>query len=164
MPGSRTDDDAGVVNVFGLAPRVDQPRVAAAQPDHPPISLLQFGVRVGEQPPLLRHFRPYGVVAAWALFFDCLQAELVAVVDARYAWQEAEQRHRVRPVPWIADLAGHPRHVVIAEERQRDEVLHELGVAAQRPLQLMKLTVSMEDQMAHHSSYCVTESRPDFFT
>jgi hypothetical protein len=31
-------------------------------------------------------------------------------------------------MPRVAYLAGHLGHVVVAQERQRDEVLHELGV------------------------------------
>ena len=42
-------------------------------------------------------------------------------------------------MPRVADLAGHPGHIVVAQERQRQELRHELGVAAQRPLQLMEV-------------------------
>ena len=88
MPGPCPDDEAGVFHLFDVDHRVDQPGVAAAQPDDPPICLLDFGVGVGEKPPLLRQLRPDGVVAAGALFFNCLKAELVAVVDAGNPWQE----------------------------------------------------------------------------
>ena len=164
VPGPCPDDEAGVFHLFDVDHRVDQPGVAAAQPDDPPICLLNFGVGVGEQPPLLRHLRPYGVVAAGALFFNCLKAELVAVVDSGNPWQEAEQRHRVRPVPRIADLAGHPGHIVVAQEGRGMKCSTNLALRPSVHCSSWKLMVSMEVQMAHHSSYCVTESRPDVFT
>ena len=63
MPG-RSDDDPGVGHLFGLDHRIDQPWVAATQPEHPPICLLHFGVRVGEQH---RSFGISGRTASWPL-------------------------------------------------------------------------------------------------
>jgi hypothetical protein len=91
-PGS--DENAGG-RLLGLDHRVDQPWVAATQPEHPPICLLHIGVRVSEPPPLLRHLRPYRVIVAGVLLFDCFQAALTAVVDARRRSSEAP-----RPGPW----------------------------------------------------------------
>ena len=83
--------------------------------------------------------RADGVVTTGPLLLECPQAELVAVVDARHPWEETEQGHSVGQVAPVADLAGDPGHVMVAQEGHRDQVLEQGAVPAQRPVQRVQV-------------------------
>ena len=141
---------------------VDQPRVCRRRRPTPGGRPPQLRVGVLVEPALGRQRRADGVVTAGSVLLDALEPELVAVVDARHPGQEAEQGHRVRQCRWSRTWLATRVTSWLPTKVIGTKCSRSSRVPPQRPVQLVEVdVVSSEDQTAFHSSYCVTESRPE---
>ena len=81
------------------------------------------------------------IVAAGAIFLDPSEGLLVAGIEAGRAPEREQDGQGMRDVSFIVEPARDPRHVVVADEGQRREVVEKAVVPVERPGQLEEIAI-----------------------